>query len=375
MSTNFNPNTAKQMTFCDVGSNTAFYHNMKPAKSNDINNALDANIKLNASLDEDILDKKNEDKKKTLIKGGIIAAVIALAAAGLFKLKGKNTDKLAEAGRSSVDAAAKAAGADETAKAAEAAEEAVQKIEKIVDEINNPEFQDYMYRITPVSFDETSVEADISKWIKRLQKAPQEASVIQRGEHVRLNNSVDVKVLGNIKPHDYTNVSDIFLDTRTLHSGFPNGFAIIDGKMGNMKASYNDYTDYALGKSSGDYGYRAGISKDGRACVELHFKEKRQDKAARTIHTRILLRSKDDNFTQDQLDVIKVFHNTDKEKILNSPLGAAFMQEEEGSKNLTSLFFNKNMFLSLIKDEADKYKDFDVQGLLSEGSAERYINY
>jgi len=362
-----NPAAGRQIISFDTGNNSPFNK-----VTNNINNLPNGNVNLKTPLNTDVFDKKNEDKKNTLIKGGIIAAGIAILTAGFFMLRNKNATKAAKAGNDAANAAVRAAGADEAA--AKAADEAAQMVEKIVDGVNNPKFTELWYRQTPVCFDETSVEKDMVQWIERLQKAPQEASVIQRGEYVKLNNPVDIKALRSIKPHNYTDTSDIFINTRTLHAGFPDGFAVVDGKMSDMQASYNEYVDYALGKNGSDYGYRAGISKDGRACVELHFREKRQDEAKRYIHTRILLRSKDRTFTQEQIDAIRMFQNIDKEKIaLNSPLGAAFMQEEEGSRSLTSLFFNKNMFLSIIKNEADKYKDFDVQGLLSKGNIERYV--
>ncbi len=371
MNANFNP-AAGQTTSFDTGNNTPFNMITKPVQANNINNISDKNINLKPPLNADVLDKKNEDKKDKLIKGGIIATAIALLAAGFFMLRNKDAAKAGKAGNDAVNAATKAAGLDEAK--TKAVDETAKMAEKIVDGVNNPKFADCWYRQTPVCFNETSVEKDMAQWIERLQKAPQETNIIRRGEYVKLNNPVDIKGLRSIKPHNYTDTSDIFINTRTLHAGFPDGFAIVDGKMGDMQTSYNEYIDYALGKSGSDYGYRAGISKDGRACVELHFKEKRQDEAARCIHTRILLRSKDKTFTQEQLDAIKMFQNIDKEKIApNSPLGAAFMQEEEGSRHLTSLFFNKNMFLSIIKNEADKYKDFDVQKLLSKGNIERYI--
>lgn len=363
----------EQKTFSDLGYNTAFFNNTKPGV---INNSADNQTKMKSALEADTLDKSDDNKKQKLIKGGIIAGVIALAVAGFFMLRGKGTEKATQAGENAVDAiTARVNGTGGTPRTEKTAEELTKTVRKAMDEIDNPKLIEHWYKTTPVSFDETSVEKDVTKWIKRFEKAPRESSVIHNREHVKLNNPVDIKELSSIKPHDYTNISEIFVDTRTLHGGFPDGFAIVDGKFGEMSASYNDYVDYALGKGSGDYGYRAGISKDGRACVELHFKEKRQDEAGRICHTRILLRSKDGNFTQDQLDAIKMFQNINEEKIaIESPIGAAFMLEEEGSKNSTSLFFNKNMFLSIIKNEADKYKNFDVQGLLTKGNAGRDID-
>jgi len=368
MTANFSSTVPKLMTFSDMRNGMPSYQATGAVQANNFDNS----VKLKTQPDTDVLDKKN-DNKKMLVKGGIILAAVGLAIAGFCVLRGRGKEKAAQAGSDIAGTVIKATGADETT--AKAANEAVQNVEKILEGINNPKLNGSMYAETPVCFDGTSVEKDMAQWIKRLQNAPQEASVVQRGEHVRINNPVDIKALGNIKPHNYTDTSDIFIDTRTLHTGFPDGFAVVNGKMGNMQSSYNEYVDYALGKSRGDYGYRAGISKDGRACVELHFKEKRHDEAGRIIHTHVLLRSKDKNFTQDQLDAIKMFQNIDEESIaLDSPLGAAFIQEDEGAKTCTSLFFNRNMFLSIIKNEADKHKDFDVQGLLSKGNVERYID-
>ena len=244
------------------------------------------------------------------------------------------------------------------------------ELARIAEEINNAKPANSIgYKITKACLDETSAQEDISKWVAKVKNAPSEVRK-KDSDRVVLNNPFDIDELSKIKPHDYSETSDIFFTTRTYHVGFPqSGFVVKDGEFGTFeRGDVLKYIDKVfIGYRESGYGYSAGISKDGRACVVLHFREQRTDRAARPVHTTVLLRSKDGNFTQDQLDAIKLFQNADRNAISGKecPLMFAFMQEE-GDGLTGALHLNRNMFLSILQDAADKIKDFDVVKLLKD---------
>lgn len=352
-------------------------YNLSPANMQLIEKMKDQNPKrereLEASskpLDEQ---KKGFNKKKLIYTIGAVAALSAVVFGGiLLAKKGKipcfNNSKIRpEAPQKPVDGQnIDLKGKQDTIPPLDEEKLFEKQQDMILGALDNPKAGNLTwYKHTPTCLSKTSVNDDILLWKEKLKNTPCEVEV--KGREFQINNKADLLDLDKISAHNYEQTSDIFIQTRAHNTGFPKGgFAIQDNKLVTMSedADFNWFLDTAFDKSSDNYGVTSGLAKDGKAFVVVHFREQRQDVGNRPAHTYVVLRSKTDKFNQDQLDLINMFQNLSQDKITKDcPLGLSFLIPEEDAfkpRNIdTSLEFNKNMFLSIIKHYADKNPDFE----------------
>lgn len=293
-----------------------------------------------------------DNKKKILLALGGLAA-IGVATVAIYTLT-KNNKKAAQAGQ---DLSKKGEDIlqnltkpnnsseiiDEAAQKAQKLEEEAQNMKKLLDNLDSPKFLvsdiGSGYVTTPAVINKNSVEEDLAAWIQKRNEAPLLSSI---GKNL---NSPDDIGLDKIKPHNYTQTSDILIKTREFDHGYlSSGFMVDDDKLKILDGA--DISKYKKFKE-GATGLIKGIDENGKAYVYFGFRPDRHDCKGRPCLTVMILRSKTSEFNQDQLDLIKAWDNAKLDE--KSPLGLSFVVSKETSRNAKSeLYFNKNMFLSLI---------------------------
>ena len=318
---------------------------------------------------------KKVDKKKLAIGIGAAAGIAALVIGGILYFKsGKGQKATQNIDTSKLNPLAQPKIQPDVKKAIDTADD---NLEKVFNSLNNPKamHDSEGYAQTLVYTDKNSVENDLSGWIEKRKHAIMEGD--SRSGKFRYNVPDEIG-LEKIKPHNYTQTSDIFIETRLPNTGFPSsGFTIIDDKLTTFDGRAGNGWFEILGESIREGGYKAGIDKEGKACVIVNFVDSRQDVGKRHIHTTVLLRSKNDKFNQDQLDLINMFEHLSDDEIARrtvpNPLGLAFLVPEKDFSGDTEFEFNKNMFLSIIKHYADKHSDF-VSEVTQGKTAQRLID-
>lgn len=318
---------------------------------------------------------KKVDKKKLAVGIGAAAGIAALVIGGILYFRsGKGQKVTQNIDTSKLNPIAQPKIQPDIEKAVDAVDD---NLEKMFSSLNNPKavHDNQGYAQTLVYTDKNSIESDLSGWIEKRKHAVMEAN----GSLGKFRYNVPDEIgIEKIKPHNYTQTSDIFIQTRLPKTGFPNsGFTIIDDKLTTFDGKAGNGWFEILGESFNN-GYKAGIDKEGRACVIVNFIDSRQDAANRRIGTTVLLRSKNDKFNQDQLDLINMFEHLSVDEIatrnVSNPLGLALLvPEKDISKIDTKFEFNKNMFLSIIKHYADKHSDF-VSEVTQGKTAQRLID-
>jgi len=214
------------------------------------------------------------------------------------------------------------------------------------------------YAPTPASLDKTSVENDLKLWAQKAQEAPEFTT-----DNRRLNN-IDIESLQNLTPHSYQDTCDIYMRTRRSNHGFPSQIqGISDGEFGllesgeGLPARVNRFkVDKIFDESDPDL-CKIGKTDKGKAFVYAKIYTGDQNASGRHGTSYILLESDTAEFTQEQLDLIKIIKNAPNDRT-PSVLRSAFIQEKDVSNNACCpLYFNKNAFLSLLQSEAAKYAD------------------
>ncbi len=296
------------------------------------------------SNQKDVYESQNNDKKKQntkrILAGLSILGVGVVAACLILKNRGKD---VVEAGSDIVEKSG-----DEIAEQTLKQDNPKQLI---ADSLDNPQFKtNAFYQVTPTVVDKNSVQDDLTAWIKKLKEAPLKSS---DGYNL---NAVDDIGLENIKPHNYTNTSDILMSVKEYRIDFPPSRMVVDDELKFLSEPHGRFFD--LVDKNFDYdNHDLFIGKDpnGKAFVTFRFTPTRQDFVGRPQATRIMLRSKTGEFNQDQLDLIEAYKKNQDLKNTGNPLGLSFLMPKETAHGDTSeLQFNKNMFLSLIQHLANK---------------------